>query len=239
MAPLPMRSIRTLLATFLALFLAGLTLVSTSGSAAAADVYRYWIYFQVQDGTYVSSDKGFGDTVPADGSIEAYRYAAPAAYPSTNLPRADLAEVTFDKVCADTDEAAGKKRVAVIIDFGVEADADGAEVPDPEAACALVDEKATGAQTLAAVADVRQKKSSFGPLLCAVDGYPAVGCADVKADAATPADGAPVAFDIEDDADDDEDEDEDDSNLPLLLGAGAVVVLLGAGGVLLARRNRA
>jgi hypothetical protein len=232
-----MRSIRTLLATFLALFLAGITLVGTSGSASAADVYRYWIYFQVKDGQYVSSDKGFGDTVPADGSIEAYRYAAPAAYPSTNLPRADLAEVTFDKVCADTDAAAGKKRVAVIIDYGVEADSDGAEVPEPEAACALVDEKATGAQTLAAVDDVRQKKSSFGPLLCAIDGYPATGCADVKADAATPADGAPLDFDL--DSEKADSDDDDDSNLPLLLGAGAVVVLLGAGGVLVARRNKA
>ena len=232
-----MRSIRTLLTTFLVLFLAGFTLVGTSSSASAADVYRYWVYFQVQDGEYVSSDKGFGDTVPADSSIEAYRYAAPAAYPSTNLPRADLADVTFDKVCADTEAADGKKRVAVIIDYGVEADSDGAEVPEPEAACALVDEKATGAQTLASVEDVRQNKSSFGPLLCAIDGYPAVGCADVKADAATPADGAPLDFDL--DADKADSDDEDDSNLPLLLGAGAVVVLLGAGGVLLARRNKA
>jgi LPXTG-motif cell wall-anchored protein len=100
-----------------------------------------------------------------------------------------------------------------------------------------VDEEATGAQTLAAVDDVRQKKSSFGPLLCAIDGYPATGCADVKTSAATPADGAPLTFDL--DSDEADDEDEDDSNLPLLLGAGGVVVLLGAGGVLLARRNKA
>jgi hypothetical protein len=233
-----MRTIRPLLGCFLALFLAGFAFVGSSGSASAADVYRYWIYFQVQDGEFVSSEKGFGDTVPADGSIEAYRYAAPAAYPSTNLPRADLDEVTFDEVCDDTDPADGKKRVAVLIDYGVEADSDGAEVPDPEAACALVDEEATGAQTLAAVADVRQKKSSFGPLLCAVDGYPAVGCADVKADAATPPDADPAAFSIVG-ADEDSADDEDDDNLPWLLGAGAVVVLLGAGGVLMARRNKA
>jgi hypothetical protein len=236
MAESPMRSIRTLLALFITLFLAGFTVIAGSGSASAADVYRYWVYFQVEDGKYVSSDEGFGTTVPADGSIVAYRYAAPAEYPSTNLPRADLGEVTFDKVCADTDAVDGKKRVAVIIDYGVEADAEGADVPDPEAACALVDEKATGAQTLASVDDVRQKKSSFGPLLCAIDGYPATGCADVKADAATPADGDPVDFvltSVKADSDDD-----DDSNVPLLLGVGAVVVLLGAGGVMLSRRNK-
>ena len=68
-----MRTIRPLLGCFLALFLAGFAVVGSSGSASAADVYRYWIYFQVQDGEFVSSEKGFGDTVPADGSIEAYR----------------------------------------------------------------------------------------------------------------------------------------------------------------------
>jgi LPXTG-motif cell wall-anchored protein len=236
MAESPMRSIRTLLTVFITLFLAGFTIVGTSGSASAEDVYRYWVYFQVKDGKFVSSDEGFGKAVPADGSIEAYRYAAPSAYPSPNLPRADLGVVTFDEVCGDTDAADGKKRVAVLIDYGVEADSDGADVPDPDAGCALVDEKATGAQTLATIADVRQKKSSFGPLLCGIDGYPATGCADVKAAAATPADDEPVDFALG--SDKAESDDDDDSNMPMLLGIGAVVVLLGAGGVVLSRRNK-
>ena len=239
-----MRSIRTLLATSLALFLAGFTLVGTASSAsavsAADDPARYWMYFSVIDDEFTAYlDKGVGATKPADGTVEAFRYGTSTDFPPHIAPRADVASVSFDEVCGHVDAKDGQKRVAVVIDFGVEQDAaDGDEPPAPYAACAQVATKATGLQVLDAAAEVRSENSDFGPSLCAIDGYPASGPCFGSGPEVSPADGEPVAFAIEG-VDKESDDDEDDSNLPLLLGAGAVVVLLGAGGVLLARRNKA
>lgn len=214
--------------------LAALTVLVPS-SAHAADIYKYWAYFTVDDGAFVAQAKGPGDTNPADGSVEAYRYAAPADFNKPNLPRADLEVVTFEAVCADAEATANQKRVAVLVDYGVAEDAAGADVPPaPRAACAVVDTKATGLQTLqAAFPELRTEKSSFGPALCAIDGYPSTGCLGTLAEAGSPADGEPVAFAIagaEEPAEDVADEGEESNNGLLLTGVIVVVVLiLGAG----------
>ncbi|WP_067432248.1 SCO2322 family protein [Nocardioides jensenii] len=246
-----MRSLRTLRSgaispLLVTISLIGMLLVGTGtagASAAPADVYRYWGYFTVTDGEFVLQPTGPADAKPTDGAIEAYRLAAPADFNKPNLPRADLTKVTFDSVCGAKEAATDQKRVAVLIDYGVQADAtDGAEVPEPEALCAVVPADANGMNVLQAVApDVRIEKE----LLCGISGYPATGCAD-KADKATPADDGTVEFATasSDDtgssdssaADDDED---DDSNTGILLGVGGLIVILGAGGLYLSRRNRA
>ena len=242
------RAVRTALLPLVTLLLAGFVSIGTAPSAQAADVYRYWAYFTVKDGAFVAQQTGPAGADPKDGDIEGYRYAAPANFEKPNLPRADLGEVTFDAVCGDKTAEAGQKRVAVLLDFGVDSDAaDGETPPEPEALCAVVDEKANGLQTLQAVApEVRTQKSSFGPLVCGISGYPATGCADVKVPEGSPADGAAVEFTglagDETDAGDSSDtssaaDESDDSNLPLLIGIGLLVVAIVAGGIVLQRRN--
>ena len=190
------RAVRSALLPLLTLLLAGFVSVGTAPAAQAADVYRYWGYYTVTDGAFVAQETGPAGATPKDGDIEGYRYAAPADFKNPNLPRADLTVVTFDAVCGDKTAADGEKRVAVLIDYGVESDAaDGETPPDPEALCAVVPEKFNGLQTLQSVApDLRTQKSSFGPLLCGISGYPATGCADVKVPEGSPADGAAVEF---------------------------------------------
>ena len=132
-----------------------------------------------------------------------------------------------------------QKRVAVLVDFGVEADArEGEQPPAPYAACAQVPSNATGMQVLDAVADVRSETSDFGPALCGIDGYPAAGDCFTSTSQASPADEGFVDFAVVgEDEPAEEGEDDEDSNLPLLLGAAALVVVLAGGGVFLARRN--
>ena len=248
------RAVRSALLPLLTLLLAGFVSVGTapagSASSGAADVYRYWGYYTVTDGAFVAQETGPAGATPKDGDIEGYRYAAPADFKNPNLPRADLSVVTFDAVCGDKTAADGQKRVAVLIDYGVESDAaDGETPPDPEALCAVVSEKFNGLQTLQSVApDLRTQKSSFGPLLCGISGYPATGCADVKVAEGTPADGAPVEFTgLADDSSGSDSSDtsaaadsgsgSDDSNAPLLIGLGILVVAIVAGGIVLQRRN--
>lgn len=234
-----MRSIRTASATLLSLLLGALVVTGVAAPAQAETVYRFWAYSTVTDGEFAAHPKGPGAIVPADGSIEGWRYSASAGTPLD--PRADLEEVTFDSVCGDEEAGEGEKRVAVLVDYGVEQDAaNGATPPEPEAACAVVPADATGLQTLQAVSDdVRTEQSSFGPMLCAIGGYPTTGCGDT-AEEATPADEQAVDFTVAgSQAASETSPADDDGNLPVLLGAGAAVLLLGAGGVLMARRNRA
>ncbi|QIX27036.1 hypothetical protein ncot_10850 [Nocardioides sp. JQ2195] len=241
-----MRSLRTTIATALSLALAGLVIALTPSTAHADDVYRYWAYFSVSNDKFVAQAVGPSSSKPKDGTVEGYRYAAPADFNNPNVPRADLSKVTFESVCGDKEAESDQKRVAVLIDYGVEADAaKGAEIPEPEALCAVVPTKATGLQTLQAVApDLRTEKSSYGPSLCGISGYPATGCSSDTAEKGTPAEEGTVEFQTAAAGDasgsdvSGADSESDDDNLPVLLGVGGVIVVLLAGGLVLARRNR-
>lgn len=168
--------------------LAGALVALASPAHAAA--YRYWGYFQQSAGSWAFAQVGPAQSRPADGSVEGWRFAV-ADETSTRFPRA---LPSFDEVCSAVPAEAGRKRVAVVLDFGRPADApDGSTPPKPTARCAVVDTAASGAAVLAAVATVRAEKS----LTCAVDGFPATGCGDpvasVSAEAAAPDDTVTIA----------------------------------------------
>lgn len=202
--------------------------------AQAADYFRFWTYFHVDGGTYVSYTEGVGSSKPADGSIEAYRFAASESFEKPNLPRVDLGEVTFDEICGSETAAAGQKRVAVILDYGVADDANGQEIPGAEADCAVVATDATGLQVLQAVAQVRTEDMG-GPVVCAINGFPAQGCTE-KVTTATPADDGFVQVAIGDEGPESTSADEGVSTL-VYAGLGVLLLLLIGGGVFLARRK--
>ena len=237
--------LRALVAGAVVAVLGALLVPALSAPAHAADYYRYWAFYVLDGETWNYSNDGVA-AVPQDGSTIGFRYAAPAAK-TPNLPRADPAETGFDTVCADTPAEDGRKRIAVLVDYGVSADAEGQDIPDPIAGCAQVAPKATALQALTSVVEARTKDSgSLGQLLCGIDGYPADGCADVVSKTATPPDGDPVAFAIagsdtdqsSDSADDTGTGEEDSSSQTLLyVGLGVLVLVVIAGGVLLGRRR--
>ncbi|MFV0533671.1 MAG: SCO2322 family protein [Cumulibacter sp.] len=240
-----MRSLRALLTTAFAVLIGATgSLILAVSPAHADDIYRYWAYFTVQDGTFVPADTGPADATPADGSIEGYRYAAPADFTNPNLPRADLSTVTFDEVCAGVDAVDGQKRVAVLVDFGVQQDAPGdAAPPTPQAYCAQVPEDANGLQVLESAASaVRTEPGGIAPLLCGINDYPTTGCADEIAESGTPADDT-VEFAIAGSDDEDsvasESASDDGTNTALLVGAVVVVLAVAGGGFYLSRRRAA
>lgn len=166
----PTRAARVAAALAVAV-LATMSLLASAGSAEAAN-YRYWGYYSWTKGAWAFSTKGPAQTKPADGGVEGWRFAVSAATGSPRVPRADG---NFAEICAGTKATAGKKRVAVVIDPGLPADAPaGDKPPAPRGACALVDPAASGAQVLAAVATDRVEKG----LVCGIDGYPSKGCGD-------------------------------------------------------------
>jgi len=156
--------LRVVLTALVAAYLSALTI-----APAHAAAYRYWGFYQLTDGAWAFAQKGPDQTVPADGSVDGWRYAV-ADEASTRYPRAVL---TFDAVCGATPAVAGKKRVGLVLDFGRPADAaDAATPPEPKALCAVVATDATSAVVLAAAGDVRTEKG----LVCGIAGYPTSDC---------------------------------------------------------------
>ncbi|HET6654034.1 MAG TPA: SCO2322 family protein [Nocardioides sp.] len=233
------RVVGVLLTALLSLF----AVLAGAGPSYAEDGFRYWNYSHLQGDTFEFAQTGPGDFTPKEGDVEGWRFGTSTV--ATGIaPRADLAEVNFDTVCGDAEAATGEKRVAVLVDYGTEADADGAEIPDPVAECAVVPEDANGQQTLESVVDLRTAQS----MICALDGYPAKGCGDPVGDAQVEAEEATVAFVLPAAADEsttsagddtvEEAAEEDQGMSPALIAVLVVIALLAVAAVPLYRRNR-
>ncbi|GAA2151970.1 hypothetical protein FHX52_0636 [Humibacillus xanthopallidus] len=164
----PVRPGRTPLRVVLSLLLAGAFAALTIAPAQAAS-YRFWGFYQLSNGAWAFAQKGSDQTVPADGSVEGWRFAV-GDEQSTRFPRAVL---TFDQLCGATPAAAGQKRVGLVVDYGRPADsADTTTPPAPTALCASVPTDATSTDVLAKAGALRTEKG----LVCAVSGYPATDC---------------------------------------------------------------
>ncbi|MFF3089620.1 SCO2322 family protein [Streptomyces nojiriensis] len=167
----------------------GITLALLAAAPALAAGYRYWSFWDGSaGGRWSYATQGPSMARPADGSVQGFRFsvskdaAAQAAQPRT--------AADFETVCGTTAPTEGTKRVALVIDFGVPADAPTGDTPPeaaPRTACAQVASGATTAEALASVAKPLRYDSAA--LLCAISGYPKQGCGDQVADSAagTPA----------------------------------------------------
>ena len=160
-----------------------LALVAGAPAARAETAYRYWSYWQVRDGAWSFATVGPAASLPEDGAVEGWRFVVTTAQgTSDDAPRLPAGTV-FDDACGGTPSQAGRKRIAILLDFGTVADAPtGQEPPPSRAACVVTDPDASGAQVLGALADIRAE----GGLVCAIDGYPASECAAVVDASATP-----------------------------------------------------
>ena len=142
-------------------------------SAVATTTYRYWSYWIVDAGTspeWGYASEGAGTRVPADGSVEGWRFGL-AGQVSDIKPSV---EPDFESICAGTERQDDTKRVGVVIDPGtVDESPDGEQPGALVATCVVVDESATGLAIAQAVADMRVE-SGF---VCGIDGYPASECA--------------------------------------------------------------
>jgi hypothetical protein len=232
-AVLPRRVAGVVVSLLLGSLLAVSALIAGAGTANAADGYRYWNYFHLKNGAWAFATQGVGAYTPHDGDVEGLRFGTSTTAQGIT-PRANLSKVTFAAVCPDP-APAGQKRVALVIDYGTAADADGAKVPAPAARCAVVPRDATTLQALGKVADVRTQKA----LLCGIDGYPTEGCGVPVKNATVPKHEQTVAFSIPGSgADAAASSGGSDLTWPLV-GAGVVVVLLGGGALALNRRRQA
>ncbi|WP_033306069.1 SCO2322 family protein [Streptomyces iakyrus] len=194
------------------LLLASLLLCAGAGQAQAAG-YRYWSFWERDAGRWVYATQGPSLARPSDGDVQGFRFAVSEDSASAVRPRGTA---DFATICAKTPAQEGRKRVALVIDFGTASDAPGgASPPAARTACARVSPDATTAEALAAVA--KPLRYDTNALLCAISGYPEKGCGEQvseeqrerpAAEKTSPSDGGP--------------------SLGLLAGIAVVVVLGGA-----------
>lgn len=229
---------RTLTRALLAVLAAtGVLLGGAAG--ASADSFRYWGFYQWTDGAWGFATTGPAETVPADGAVDGWRFAV-ADESSSRVPRAS---VGFDEVCGTTEAGAGEKRVAVVLDFGTDADAPEGTVPEARGECAVVPEAASSLDALTAVAEARIE----GGLVCGVDTFPGAGCGDPVPGAA-PTDDAqvelalPDAAPSEDATDSATNEDgpsgDEDSSTATILAAVVTIGAIATLGIFAWRRRR-
>jgi MYXO-CTERM domain-containing protein len=178
------RTVRLVLSLLAGLLLAG----TVATTAQAEDGYRFWGYYQWTGGKWAFAKTGSEAVVPADGSVEGWRYAVGGA-----KPRVPRAAGDFTAICGPTPAESGKKRVAVVIDPGTPADSStGQAPPAASGTCVVTDVKASGAKVLAAVSPVRIEKG----LTCGIAGYPATGCGDPVTNIKVPTTDEPVQLQI-------------------------------------------
>ncbi|MFF4781966.1 SCO2322 family protein [Streptomyces griseorubiginosus] len=161
--------------------LAGLLLDTTSPAHATG--YRYWSFWDRTSTTWTYATQGPSTAVPSDGDVQGFRFAVSEDSSDATTPRGTA---SFATICAHTPAQAGRKRVALVIDFGTAADAPSGEKPPAQRdACAVVDRDATTAEALAAVA--KPLRYGTNALLCAISGYPRAGCGEAVTGAKKPA----------------------------------------------------
>jgi hypothetical protein len=212
--------------------LAGLALTGTTATVAhAEDGFRFWGYYQWTDGKWAFASKGPDGIVPADGAVEGWRFAV-----GGKAPRTPRAAGDFQAVCGSVPAETGKKRVAVIVDPGTPEDAPpaGGTPTAAKGTCVVTDSRSTGANALAAVAQVRIEKS----LTCGIDGYPAKGCGDPVKNIQVPAADTPVTLEIGPPSGAAPAADDDSQAWLPVAGIAVLVALVGGGAFMVNRRRR-
>lgn len=201
-------------------FLAGST--ASAPPARAAGV-AFWGYWQAKDGTWSFATTGPAQAHPADGAVEGWRFARSSG--STGTPpriRPDFAAICGAAGDGSGHARAGHKLVAVVIDYGEQADAPRGQQPPPTRRyCADVAKKASGTDVLAAV---RPRADKSG-LICAIDEF---GPCAVRTTRTTARPSAPTAMPAGQ---------KKGGSSGWYVGAGLIIVLAAGGAVAAARRR--
>ncbi len=164
-----------------AVLFATAALLGTAPASAAS--YRYWSFWEGSGSGWTYQQSGPNTFVPADGSVDGWRFGVSADSSAAEKPRS---APDFAAACAHTPAVSGRKRVAVVIDYGTAADSGSSTTPPAELTlCATLPQDASSAQLLAQVSPPLRYDSNG--ILCAITGYPQSGCGEVVSGAAATA----------------------------------------------------
>ena len=157
------------------------TTTSIVSSEAASKGYRYWGYFQAAPGETTWTAAMTGPTVDIkDGAVEGWSFVFSSDDITSEAPSV---KPDFATICGNIKAVPGKKRIALVIDFGKKAYAPvGEKVKRRMARCVRTDMKSQGIDVLGRVVKVRAEASG---LICGFNGYPREECgAEIETPAA-------------------------------------------------------
>lgn len=163
----PVRVIASLVALVVA---ATAVMIGAPGAQSAS--YRYWSYWLTTDGSWSYANRGPAFHVPADGSVEGWRFGISSGTSGSGLlPRS---EPDFERICAQTPAQDDRKRVALVVDPGLLDHAPEGDTPgQPWAMCVSAEPRATGFDVLRTATTIRTQRG----LICALTNYPSTECA--------------------------------------------------------------
>ena len=142
---------------------------------AASDTgYRYWGYYQAKPGESKWTTAMTGPTVNiADGSVEGFAFTFAGDVINTGAPKAGP---NFEGICGGTAAVAGKKRVALVVEFGPKIIAPkGETAPKAFSKCVVLPMKATGFDLLNKATKVRSNASG---MICSIAAFPKKECSE-------------------------------------------------------------
>jgi hypothetical protein len=142
---------------------------------AASDTgYRYWGYYQAKPGESTWTTAMTGPTVNiADGSVEGWAFTFAGEVINTGAPKA---APDFEKICGGTAAVAGKKRIALVVEFGPKVIAPkGERAPKAFTKCVVLPMKATGFDVLAKATKIRSNASG---MICSIAAFPKKECSE-------------------------------------------------------------
>jgi hypothetical protein len=217
----------------------GVTASSAARSAglesSAAPAFKYWGYYHGVGAGWEYSMDGPDQYVPDDGDVEGWRYGL-----DTGGKRPPRTVPDFDTICGGQPADPRSKRVAVVIDYGIQEEAEGNdETPPARGACARVPKDASGQDVLEAVADLTFGEGS----VAAIDGYPSVPSTDTFDSAEIPESEptvdlfAPLVTPDPMESEAAADDGDDDGPPWGLIGVGVVVVVIAGGAYVVVRRR--
>lgn len=164
-----MKKISLVIITFLFAFL-------PISSANAESAWRYWSYWQLNDGVWEMAMTGAADVAAEDGQVQGWRYITAGIEVGAEFaPRTDE---TFETICADVPAKDGIARVALVVDYGDASDysneTDAQAVPPTQTACVEVAAGDPSSVLLSSAFESREE----GGMVCGVNNLPSTGCGE-------------------------------------------------------------
>ncbi|MBC7272967.1 MAG: hypothetical protein H5T76_30390, partial [Streptomyces sp.] len=98
-----------------ALLLAALLTALTAAGPAGAAGYRYWSFWEREGDRWTYATQGPSTARPSDGDVQGFRFAVSEDSADATRPRGTA---DFATICAATPERDGRKRIALVLDFG-------------------------------------------------------------------------------------------------------------------------
>lgn len=189
-------------------------------NAQAETAWRYWSYWQLNNGTWEMAMTGAADVKAADGQVQGWRYITAGIEVTEEF--APRTNETFETICADVAKQPGIARVAVVVDFGDSTDYsnpdDASSDLTSQTACVEINEGDPSSLLLGSNFEVREESG----MVCAVNNLPSTGCGEeVEIPAVDEDEPVATTMDLDDEQADDE------GNLLVNVGGVLAAVAIG------------